>query len=135
MAQLRQKLNRKNGLLVKLRHQVSSNLLKTIYFALFNSHLCYAAQVWGQESNSVVDKMKRTQNKALRILVLRTEQNLQILSMPTKKFWHYKTSLHWTIAYLSMINFVITYQMLSQIISNFLKISTGTTQGVLIISP
>ena len=86
MAQLRQKLNRKNGLLVKLRHQVSSNLLKTIYFALFNSHLCYAAQVWDQESNSVVDKMKRTQNKALRILVLKTEQNLQMLSMPTKKF-------------------------------------------------
>ena len=29
-----------------------------------------------------------------------------------------------------MINFVITYQMFSQVISNFLKISTGTMQGV-----
>ena len=45
MAQLRQKLNRTNGLLAKLRHQVSSNLLKTIYFVLFDSHLRYAAQV------------------------------------------------------------------------------------------
>ena len=38
MTELRQKLNRTNGLLVKLRHQVSSSLLKTIYFALFDSH-------------------------------------------------------------------------------------------------
>ena len=29
-----------------------------------------------------------------------------------------------------MINYVINYRILSQIISNFLKISTGTTQGV-----
>ena len=34
MAQLRQKINRANGLLAKLRHQVSSSLLKTIYFVL-----------------------------------------------------------------------------------------------------
>ena len=40
--------------------------MKTIYFVLFDSHLCYAAQVWGQGSNNVVDMIKRTQNKALR---------------------------------------------------------------------
>ena len=68
MAQLRQKLNRTNGLLAKLRHQVSSSLLKTIYFALFDSHLRYAAQVWQQESRNVVDMVERTQNKALRII-------------------------------------------------------------------
>ena len=33
------------------------------------------------------------------------------------------------------LTFVITYQMLSPIISNILKISTDTTQGVPIISP
>ena len=67
MAQLRQKLSRANGLLAKLRHQVSSSLLKTIYFALFESHLCYAAQVWGQRSKNV-DMVKITQNKALQII-------------------------------------------------------------------
>ena len=65
MAQLRLKLNRTNGLLAKLKHQVSISLLKAIYFALFDSHLCYAAQVWGQGSGNVVDMVKRTQNKAL----------------------------------------------------------------------
>ena len=68
MAQLRQKLNKTNGLLAKLRHQVSSSLLKTIYFALFDSHLHHAAQVWAQRSNNVVDVINRTQNKALRII-------------------------------------------------------------------
>ena len=63
MAQLRQNLNRTNCLLAKLRHQVSRSLLKIIYFALFNSHLRYAAQVWGQGSSNVVDMVKRTQNK------------------------------------------------------------------------
>ena len=49
MAQLlRHKLNRTNGLLAKLRQQVSSSLLKTSCFTLFDSHIHYAAQVWGQ---------------------------------------------------------------------------------------
>ena len=71
MAPLRQKLNRVNGLLVKLRHQASSSLLKTIYFAFFDSHLCYAAQVWGQGSSNIMDMVKRTQNKALQIISFR----------------------------------------------------------------
>ena len=50
MAQLRQKkLKRTNCPLGKLRHQVSSSLLRTIYFALFDSHLCNEAQVWAQK--------------------------------------------------------------------------------------
>ena len=65
MAQLKQNLKRANGLLAKLRYQVSSSLLKTIYFALFDSHLCYVAQIWSQGSNNVVDMVERTQNKAI----------------------------------------------------------------------
>ena len=68
MIQLRQKLNRTNDLLAKLRYQFTNNWLKTIYFALFDSHLRYKAQVWCQGSNNVVDMTKRTQNKALRII-------------------------------------------------------------------
>ena len=64
MAQLMQKLNRTYRLLAKLRHQVSSSLLKTIYFALFDSHLHYTAQVWRQRSSNVVGMIKRTRNKA-----------------------------------------------------------------------
>ena len=36
------KLNRANALLYKIRNYVSFNTLKTIYFAIFNSHINYA---------------------------------------------------------------------------------------------
>ena len=42
MAQLRQKLNGTNGLLAKIRHQISNNLLKTIHFDFLT--LTYAMQ-------------------------------------------------------------------------------------------
>ena len=38
MELLKSKLNRKNGLLAKIRHLVSKNLLRAIYFATFESH-------------------------------------------------------------------------------------------------
>ena len=85
MTQLRQKLNRTNGLLAKLRHQVSSSLLKTIYFALFDSHLCYASQVWGQRSNNVVDMIKRTQNKAIQLISFKDRAELSNLPYANHK--------------------------------------------------
>ena len=68
MAQLSQKLNKTNNQLAKLRYHFSSSLLKTINFALFISHLHYAAEIWGQGSNNEVDMIYRTQNKALQII-------------------------------------------------------------------
>ena len=46
---LKQKLNRANGILAKLRHHLpSDDILKTVYYSLFDTHLRYACQVWGQ---------------------------------------------------------------------------------------
>ena len=45
---LKQKLNKANGILGKLRHHYPSDILKTVYYSLFDRHLCYACQVWGQ---------------------------------------------------------------------------------------
>ena len=120
MAQLRQKLNRTKCLLATLRHQVSNSLLKTIYFALFDSNLRYAAQVWGQGGNNVVDVIKRTQNKALQIISLKENRTIRSSLCQPQNFeitkYHYIE-----IACSSMINFVITYQIFSHIISNFLS--------------
>ena len=49
MTTLQSKLNRAIGLLSKIRHYVPKFLLRTLYFTLFNSHLIYACQVWGQD--------------------------------------------------------------------------------------
>ena len=42
-------------------------LLKTIYYSIFNSHLIYACQVWGQNENCL-KKLSTLQNKAIRII-------------------------------------------------------------------
>ena len=48
MNTLKQKLNRANDTLAKLRYYISADILKTIYYALFDSHMRYTCQIWGQ---------------------------------------------------------------------------------------
>ena len=62
------KLNRANGLLAKLRHYVNLALLRTIYYAIFEPHLRYGCQLWGQAQTQVLQNIEKIQNKALRIL-------------------------------------------------------------------
>ena len=64
---LANKLSRANGILAKLRHFVPETLLKTLYYALFHSHISYANIVWGQAltQNSRIGKL---QKKCVRIL-------------------------------------------------------------------
>ena len=40
------------SLLSKIRHYVLKHLLRTIYFSIFNSHLIYACEIWGQNQKS-----------------------------------------------------------------------------------
>ena len=68
MNTLKQKLNRANGILAKLRHYVSVDPLKTIYHALFDSHMRYACQIWGQSHSKTIDMIQNAENKALRII-------------------------------------------------------------------
>ena len=66
MNTLKQKLNRGNGISAKLRHYVSADILKTIYYALFDSYMRYACQIWGQSHSKTFDMIQSTQNIALR---------------------------------------------------------------------
>ena len=61
------KLSRAAGLLAKMRHYMPKYLLKTIYYSLFNSHLIYACQIWGQSKSDHFRKLVELQDKALRI--------------------------------------------------------------------
>ena len=65
---LQTKLNRAIGLLSKVRHYTPKSLLKTIYFSLFNSHLLYACQIWGQSKTKLFQEIKKLQDKAIRII-------------------------------------------------------------------
>ena len=47
------KLNRANALLFKIRNYVNQKVLRSIYFAIFDSHLNYANLIWAQNSNAI----------------------------------------------------------------------------------
>ena len=55
-------------MLAKARHYISKDDLKSLYFALFSSHLSYGCQVWGQVSNTFNKRIFKLQNRALRII-------------------------------------------------------------------
>ena len=67
MNTLKQKLNRANGILAKLRYYLTADVLKTIYYVLFDSHMRYARHTWGQTQSKTFDMIQLAQNKALRI--------------------------------------------------------------------
>ena len=62
------KLNRANGMLAKARHYMDTTNLRTLYYAIFNTHLTYGCQVWGQSDNAHLQHISKLQNKAVRIM-------------------------------------------------------------------
>ena len=65
---LMKKLKRSNGMLCKARHYITNDDLKTLYHAIFSSHLIYGCQIWGQITNVFNQKIFKLQNRALRII-------------------------------------------------------------------
>ena len=61
------KLNRVNALLYTIRNFVNRHILRTIYFAIFDTHLNYGNLIWGQNLNAV-SRIVILQKKALRIM-------------------------------------------------------------------
>ena len=62
------KLNRANALLFKMRKYVSLKILKSIYFAIFDSYLSYCCLVWAQNS-STIQQIVILQKKLLELLI------------------------------------------------------------------
>ena len=61
------KLSRTAGLLPKIRYHVSKYLLRIIYFSVFNSHMIYTCQIWGQNKGKI-NKISELQDKAIKII-------------------------------------------------------------------
>ena len=52
------------------------HLLRTIYYSIFNSHLIYASEVWGQNQNNLrFTKLTKLQNKALKVIHFRSSDS------------------------------------------------------------
>ena len=56
------------GTLYRVRTSIPKRLYKSIYHALFESHLTYGISVWGAQSQSVLNDLFTMQKKCLRIL-------------------------------------------------------------------
>ena len=61
------KLNRANALLFKMRKYASLKILRSIYFAIFDSYLSYCCLVWAQNF-STIQRIIILQKKAVRII-------------------------------------------------------------------
>ena len=59
------KLKRANGMPSKISHYVPKGELKSIYYAIFSSHMEYGCQIWGQSRSSHVEKIFKLQNRSL----------------------------------------------------------------------
>ena len=76
------KLNRAAGMLAKIRHYVSPETLRSIYYSIFHSVLTYGSQIWGQTANKNISRVILIQKKALRII------NFADFNSPTSKLFH-----------------------------------------------
>ena len=66
LVNLKKKLSRSIGLLSNIRHYVLKNLLRRIHYSLFNSHLIYAREIWGQsQTNQLFQKLYYSYKKKL----------------------------------------------------------------------
>ena len=61
------KLNRANALLFTIRNYVNKHILRTIYSAIFDSHINYANLIWEQNLHAV-NRIVILKEKALRIM-------------------------------------------------------------------
>ena len=58
-------MNRANAVFFKIKNFVNVNSLKTIYYAIFDSHINYDNVIWAQNFNAV-NRVSILQKKALR---------------------------------------------------------------------
>ena len=65
------KLSRANAVLFKIKNFVNITILKTIYFAIFDSHINYPNLVWAQNSNAM-SRILTLQKKAMIVITFQS---------------------------------------------------------------
>ena len=124
MKQLKTKLSRSSGLLAKLRYYMSDDLLKTVYYAIFDSCLRYGLQIWGQNEGLLFKKIEKLQEKTIRIISFKKHDE-------SKPLFHYHRILKLT----DIVKFNNCLFVFDQINSNlpeafkYYFTTTNTAQG------
>ena len=71
------KLNTANALLLKMRKYVSLKILRSIYFAIFDSYVSYCCLVWAQNC-STIQRIIILQKRLLELLISNQEISIQV---------------------------------------------------------
>ena len=66
--------NKANAMLSKLRHVLDIKTLRSVYYAIFESRLCYASLLWAQNTNSVT-RLHLLQKNSLRIMFFQSRNS------------------------------------------------------------
>ncbi len=66
--ELSKKLSRSLAMIYKIRHLCTPEVLRSLYFSLFNSHLSYGLAVWGNCNRIYSEKLRVLQKKFLRAI-------------------------------------------------------------------
>ena len=105
------------GPLSKIRYYVPKYLLSTIYFSIFNSHMIYIFQVWGQDEVKI-KQISELQDKALRI------KNFKPKNHPVSELYK-SNEISKLTDYIKLLNCMLVKDTLSAnqmpIFNNFLK--------------
>ena len=76
------KPNRAPDRLSKIQHYVQKFLLRTIYFSVFNLHLIFTCQIWGQKENNTIKKLSDIQDNTICIISFKDK------SYPTNELYY-----------------------------------------------
>ena len=69
MLYMTDKIAKSTGILSKIRHYISNNLLITLYYTLIYPYLYYANIVWANNYTTRLEKILKIQKKAIRIII------------------------------------------------------------------
>ena len=72
-------LNNGNAMVSKLRHVLDIKTLRSVYYAIFESHLLYASLAWGQNTYSV-KRLHLLQMKSFRTMFFQNELKISKFS-------------------------------------------------------
>ena len=129
ISQIKNIMSRSSGLLAKLRYYVKPGLLRTVYFAVFNSILRYGIQVWEQNRNQAIKDIEKIQDKTIRILNFKWKNDPVNPLFKNSKIMKMKNILTFNNCLLYMIKLMNICRLTLMIFSPFQKTYTHTIKG------
>lgn len=84
------KLSQTMGMLYKMSVFVPQNVLKTLYFSLFYSHLHYGISIWGSSNVTSTNRLKSLQKRAVKLIAGNVNNPFTALNlMNFDQIYHY----------------------------------------------